>query len=387
LEGGSRSSKTWSIIQRIIVLCQNAAYNKQPLTITISRAKLTWLKATLIPDFIKVLKLYSLWNDNDYNKTESIYRLLGSEIAFIGLDQPQKLHGRTQDIFWINESNEATVDDFDQLEMRTVQFGILDYNPNMPDDHWILTRVLTRPDVDYIHSTMLDNPFLPANMRRKILSYEPTQQNIINGTADDNKWKIYGLGIRAAIEGIIFDNVRYIKEFPTLSNRYIGLDFGFVNDVTAVCEVGRQDGSIYGRELIYQTGLTNGEINKLLLSSGVTKLDTIIADAAEMKSIRELEMMGWKIIPAEKGPGSVNFGIDLLKAQPIIISDDSVNWRREAGNYTWMKNRATGQYINTPVDNFNHLWDACRYVAQTVWETKKPRMAKQFSTAGRRPNL
>lgn len=373
LEGGSRSSKTWSTWQHIILKCQDAAYNKKFLKGTICRKKLTWLKATLLPDFKEIMRKYNYWDDSCYHKTDQIYNLWGNEIAFCGLDEPQKLHGRKQDFFWINEANESNSDDFDQLDMRTEQFGILDYNPSFTQ-HELIDKLRMNPDVNYIHSTMLDNPFLNQNIRNKILSYEPTESNYLKGTADVNKWKIYGLGVRANIEGLIFDAVTYIDKFPALSQRYIGLDFGFTNDVTAVCEVGRQDGKLYARELIYKLGMTNIEISKELAAVGIDKKkDIIVADSAELKSIAELRLLGWNVIEADKGSGSVNIGIDILKSYPIVLDAYSYNFKREQENYTWMRDKRNGQFMNKPVDNFNHLWDAFRYVAQTILVSKEVR--------------
>lgn len=159
LEGGSRSGKTYSILQYIILYCQDAQSRGEFKRITIARQKLTWLKATVLNDFIDILRQYDIYDDRDFHRSEMRYTLFGCEVAFFGLDEPQKLHGRKQDLFWINEAIEATKDDFDQLEMRTTQFCILDYNPSRTK-HWIYDSVLSRDDVAFNHSTVIDNPFV-----------------------------------------------------------------------------------------------------------------------------------------------------------------------------------------------------------------------------------
>ncbi len=362
LEGGSRSSKTFSIIQFLILYCQDAASKGQIKRITIARQKLTWLKATLLNDFIEILRLYEIYNDNDFHKSEMRYNLFGSEIGFFGLDEPQKLHGRKQDVFWINEAIEATKDDFDQLEMRTTDFGILDFNPSATN-HWIFDSVLTRPDVVYNHSTVLDNPFAPDEVKRKIFSYQPTEENIKKGTADENKWKIYGLGIRAMVEGVIFKNVEYVKELPNVPTYWIGLDFGFTNDPTAITKVMKADGKIWCKQLCYKHGLTNTDISSELNRLGINKSTLVVADSAEPKSIEELRRLGWNIIGVTKGQGSVNAGIDILKRYTICITEDSIEAKREAENYTWRFDRNTNSYLNIPIDRDNHFWDSVRFVA------------------------
>lgn len=372
LEGGARASKTWSIIQSLILYCQDAASRKEKKRITISRKKLTWLKATVIPDFIEILGMYNLYRDANYHKTEQVYTLFGCEIAFIGLDEEQKLHGRRQHIFWINEAVEASYDDFTQLLMRTEEYCILDYNPSFTE-HWIFDRVLSRKDSNFIHSTQLDNPFLPEAIRKEILSYDPNNpENVEAGTADENKWKIYGLGQRAQVEGLIYTNVAFTKQWPEVfSKTGIGLDFGFTNDPTACARIGLSDGQIYAKELFYLRGLTNSQISEQLTKSGVGKHELIVADSADPKSIAELKQMGWNIVGAVKGADSVVNGIDILKRFKINIHEDSLNARKEASNYTWRKDRATNTYLNIPVDNWNHWWDAVRYIGSELLSSTK----------------
>lgn len=360
LEGGSRSSKTYSIIQYIILYCQDAQSKGEFKRVTIARQKLTWLKATVLNDFIDILSQYDIYDDRDFHRSEMRYTLFGCEVAFFGLDEPQKLHGRKQDLFWINEAIEATKDDFDQLEMRTTEYCILDYNPSRTK-HWIYDSVLSREDVCFHHSTVLDNPFAPEAVVKKIMSYEPTEENILRGTADENKWKIYGLGLRSVVEGLIFTNVSFVKEMP--EPKWYGLDFGFTNDPTVLVGVCKADGGIYADELVCETGLTNYDIDLHFKKHIVNKSMLIVADSAEQKSIAELRRLGWNIIGVTKGGGSVNIGIDILKRYKINITERSVNAKRESENYTWRFDRATSSFINTPIDRDNHFWDALRYVA------------------------
>jgi len=360
LEGGSRSSKTYSILQYIILYCQDAQSRGEFKRATIARQKLTWLKATVLNDFIDILRSYDLYYDNDFHRSEMRYTLFGCEVAFFGLDEPQKLHGRKQDLFWINEAIEATKDDFDQLEMRTTEYCILDYNPSRTK-HWIYDSVLSRQDAKYHHSTVMDNPFAPQAVIDKIISYEPTEANILSGTADENKWKIYGLGLRSVVEGLVFTNVSFVKEMP--EPKWYGLDFGFTNDPTVLVGVAKADGCIYADELVCETGLTNSDISLHLEKHVRNKSSLIVADSAEQKSIAELRRLGWNIIGVTKGGGSVNIGIDILKRFKINITESSVNAKKEAENYTWRFDRATSSFINTPIDRDNHFWDALRYVA------------------------
>ena len=172
-EGGSRSSKTYSLIQLFI---QWAFSQTQPKRVICSRKKGTWLLATVWNDFNKILMEMGLVGRVKVNNSSHFIRINNVTFEFIGLDDQQRLHGLTCDVFWINEAMEATKDDFDQLEQRCAEFSVLDYNPTA-EEHWIYDNVCPREDCYFDHSTMLDNPFIPENMKRKILSYEPTEYN------------------------------------------------------------------------------------------------------------------------------------------------------------------------------------------------------------------
>lgn len=367
-EGSSRSTKTFSILQHLIICCLTEFER-----ITICRAKLTWAKATVIPDFVEVMTThFQMWDDNAWNKGESIYRFPnGSEIAFIGVDEPQKLHGRKQDRAWVNEAVEIENAEFTQLLLRTTKQVILDYNPAF-EQHWIYDKVIPRDDCTLIHSTYKDNPFLSKDIIHEIERLEPTPENIRQGTADEISWKIYGLGERAAHKGLIFAKVQLCKELPPLSDckkHFYGLDFGFANDPSSLAEIRYAHGNIYMRQRFYKRGLTNiinpanpkqPSIQGKLVELGISKASNIWADSAEPKSIQDLRNCGWNVRPAVKGPDSVVVGIDTMLRYNLFLTEDSVDAIKEKNNYKWKEDKA-GELTNEPVDAWNHFFDAARY--------------------------
>ena len=354
-EGGSRSSKTWSICQALLALG-----HEQKTRIVIARLRRTWIKPTVLDTFVKVCKSLDLWDEEKFNKTELIYTLNGSTYEFYGLDDSQKLHGIEAGYFWINEATESSKDDFDQLEQRCTGKWLLDYNPST-DEHWIYDSVLRREDVKYIHSTQLDNPYLPEHIRAKIMSYEPTAHNLQQGTADDFKWKVYGLGVRSRREGAIYTWWSESDQWPTGGKwTCYGLDWGFTHDPTALIEVIYNGGKLWVKELIYETGLTNTDI---AAKCGLQRHDEIIADSAEPKSIEDIRRAGFRIRGVKKGTDSVRSGIDKLKSIEIVVHKDSLNIIRELKAYSWKRDHRTNQAINVPEDDNNHALDALRYVA------------------------
>lgn len=358
-EGGSRSSKTYSLIQFFIYY---ALSHKGQLTrVTIFRKKGTWIYSTVWHDFIDILTSMELYSLCYTNKSLKVITLYSTTFEFVGLDDVQKLHGLTSDIIWINEAMEASKDDFDQLEQRTSRFSILDYNPSA-EEHWIYDNVCTRPDCYFDHSTMLDNPFIPENSRRKILSYEPTDENYANGTADERKWKIYGLGERAKIEGLIFPHYELIKDIPEgVDKRWYFADWGYANDPTAIGEVAYHNKNIYIKQHCYKTGMLTGEIAKTFLELQKTRKLKIISESADPRMVKELQHLALPVYPVHKYAGSIEAGIDFMQGCKIHITEDSYDFKKEFDNYTYAQDKS-GKWLNIPEDSWNHAIDGIRYV-------------------------
>jgi phage terminase large subunit len=366
LEGGSRSSKTHSIIQFWI----EWAYNNQGRNkrVIVSRLKATWLTGTLVKDFIDILRDYGLYDKKCHNKSigAGVYTLFDTEFWFMGLDDEQRIHGMKSDAFWINEAVEASFDDYAQLMQRCNGFAILDYNPSA-EEHWIYDKICKRPKTRYMHSTMLDNPLISQNAKDQILSYEPTDENYANGTADKRKWMIYGLGLRAALEGLIFekdvhwDIVKEVPEWAKKTHRW-GLDFGYTNDVTTISDAhwtgARKE--VWIDELCYRTKMQNHHIEDILRENGLKGIKGY-ADSSDPKSIDEIYDMGYNVWPVKKPAGSVKLGIEIMKRYKIHITERSLNYIKEWKNYTYIQDK-NGIYLNEPVDKDNHGIDATRYI-------------------------
>lgn len=348
-QGGTRSGKTYNILLWLI----SQGLRSTGKTITISRKTLPSLRTSSMRDFFEILERMNLYREGNHNKTESTYRLNGNLYEFISLDQPQKVRGRKRNILFINEANELTKEDFFQLNIRTTDKVIIDYNPS--EEFWVLDEVKPRTDADFHITTYKDNPFLPDSLVREI---ERLQEQ------DEWYWKVYGLGQMAAIQGVIFTNYE-IQQFDPEEKELMGygLDFGFSNHPTAMVEVRMAEGELWLRQLIYERGLTNPDIARQIEE---LKIETeIIADLAEPKSIEEIARAGVLIRGANKGPDSVRAGIDKVRQWKLNIHPDSVDLIREVKSYKYKQDK-DGNYINEPVKKYDHLMDALRYFIFTA---------------------
>ena len=355
LEGGSRSGKTYAIIQFLtLYLLQN-----QGVTITIGRETLTDIKDTILPDMFEIFQTLGVLSRPDYkwNKSEKHISFNGNLIRYIGVnDNPNKTHGLKQNIFWLNEIMPIDKFTFDQLEQRTNDFWILDYNPSSTV-HWAYDVADKREDVLLFKSTVLDNPFVPAEVKKKILGYEPTERNQILGTADEFLWKVYGQGERADAENKIFRNYDLFDVAPReYDYKFYGLDFGYANDPNGMVETIISGNNIYITEILYEKGLLNGDIAEII--KPIVQDELVFCDSAEPKSIADLRL-NYDImsVPAKKGAGTIIEGIKRIKSFKIHLNKKSLNLQSEFQNYSYIEK--AGKLV--PQDKWNHLIDALRY--------------------------
>ena len=349
-QGGTRSGKTFNIILYIIFYY---CLNNSGKTITICRKTYPALRATVLRDFINILREHNLYNEDNHNKSSSEYNLFGNLIEFISLDQPVKVRGRKRDLLFINEANELYWEDWQQLLFRTSEKIILDYNPS-EEYHWIYDKIIPREDTDFLKTTYKDNPFLEQALVEEIERLQYT---------DEQYWQIYGLGEKGVSKATIFNYVECNQIPEDAEFVSMGMDFGFTNDPTALVSVWKKESNLYIKELLYRTMMTTGDIHSYFKQT-ITK-ELIYADSSEPRIIEELRRMGWKIRASLKGRDSVNAGIDLLKRFKIHIHKDSINAIQEFRNYKWKEDK-TGKLTNTPEDKNNHITDAVRYATYSI---------------------
>ena len=357
-QGGTRSGKTFAICQYLIHLL---LYEKKPKIITIARKTLPAVKSSVFRDFMHILEKVGILYNGYLNKSELIYYYKNHKVEFISVDEPQKIRGRKRNILFINEGNELSYEDFRQLIMRTSEQTIIDFNPSDPI-HWIYDELMDREDSETFISTYKDNAFLEKQIVNEIERLKDK---------DEQYWNVYGKGERATFaEGMVFKNWNWIdyKEFPDNDEIFLGCDFGYTNDPTAIVELRKQNDKIYIKEICYQTGMTNQDIANFLKENKHD--ETIIyCDSAEPKSIAELRSAGILAKPSIKGQGSVAAGISLIKEYEIFCCNLSKNLKKEYQFYIWEELK-DGTKTNKPRDKFNHLMDALRYGIYTRYSNR-----------------
>lgn len=352
--GGTRSSKTYS-------LCQLAFYwlvSDMPGKIwAIVRRTLPALKATAYRDFLEIIEDSGFIDLIKHRKDPGNYTFMyGKKIVeFFSLDDEMKIRSRKRDVLHIVEANEVPYSIFIQLMIRTKIKIFLDMNPSETQENWVKTDIVDKRlklhgDVDVVHSTYKDNPYL-------------TQTEIDNieylKEIDPELWAVFGLGQWGKITGLIFPEYEVIDKIPEdVRQIYTGLDFGFSIDPAAMVAVGKSGMNLYIDELLYETKKTNGDLAEFQKNNGINRRLTI-ADSAEPKSIEEMNRYRCRVVESRKGRDSVYQGIMQVKLYKLHITKNSENILKELRNYKW------SDKPDVPVDAFNHAMDAIRYVVQT----------------------
>lgn len=302
----------------------------------------------------------------------------GSVLLFKGLDDSERIKsivGITD--IWIEEATELIEEDFDQLDLRlrartsSLQMFV-SFNPiskvNYVYRKWFADGAKVGDDTLILKTTYKDNRFLPEE-------YIKSLESKIN--TNPTYYRIYALGEFCSLDKLVYNNWRVeMFEPPADGKLIVGLDFGFTNDPTAIVASIVKGDDIYVFKEFTGTGKTNQQIAEILANMGFSK-SVIIADSAEPKSVAEIRRCGiMRIRESQKGKDSIIHGIQRLQGYNLIIHPSCENIITELENYSWIKDKATGEYTNRPIDMFNHSLDALRYSLQCLDQHKFTTMDK-----------
>ena len=394
LEGSSRSTKTWAGVDLIIWLCTEH-HKHESVKINIYRETYNEFKDTLYEDFKRRLDDYGLPNKFHTALEVKSFRIGKSTVNFLGDGK----HGGGCDYAFFNEAMMIKREVFDQVEMRCRRFWWMDWNPSFTT-HWIFNNVLNRKDVGYLRTTFKNNKHISAGELNKILSYEPWlpdsyyidndvimydgspvseknqppphPTNVINGTADEFMWSVYGLGLRGALKGVIYPNVTWIDAFPVDVAKTVGMDFGFTTDPTAFGYYGRRGNNIYWQPLFYSPTPSVDSCEEALIACGISQYVPITADSSDkytsdtngsFQMVRDLLYRGWEIMKVSKTKSVMYWIGDTKRYKLHIVKSPNPEIQKamitEQQNYKMKE--VQGILINQPIDKHDHLWNAMRY--------------------------
>lgn len=365
--GGASSGKSHGVFQKIVIKALKDW--KKPRKILVLRKVGATVRDSVFADVQATLSYFGILNMCKINMSAFRIELPnGAEFIFKGMDNPEKIKSikGISDVV-MEEASEFTLDDYTQLTLRLRDKAhkqkqiYLMFNP-VSKANWVYNAFFVKKPKNTVvyQTTYKDNRFLDAVTRENI-------EELAN--RNEAYYKIYALGEFATLDKLVFpkytkallnkDDLRHITS-------YFGLDYGFINDPSAFMHVKIDDDrkKLYVVEEYVKKGLTNDKIAESITALGYAK-EQIRADSAEKKSNQELRNLGIsRVIDVKKGAGSVMQGIQYLLQYEWIVDERCVKTIEELENYTWKKDKATNEYINEPVDSYNHCLDAIRYAIQ-----------------------
>lgn len=369
--GGAASGKSHGVILKVIVKsCQQW---RVPRKVLFLRKVAATLRDTIFADVKSGLDEMGLLPYVKVNMSNFEMRLPnGAVFLFKGMDDPEKIKSikGISDVV-MEEASEFSLEDYMQLTLRLrdplqkKRQMFLMFNP-VSKLNWTYKHFFADedPQATLIHSTYKDNHFLDQRTRDNIEALE---------RSNPAYYRIYALGEFATLDKLVFPHYearrlnkdsQQMRALPSL----FGLDFGYVNDPSAFIHIKVDEAhkTLYFMEEYVRKGLLNNQIAQAIKNMGYVK-ETITADAAEQKSIEEIRRDGiTRIRPAKKGPDSIVQGISFMQQYKLVVDDRCVKLIEELQNYTYVKDRKTGEYSNKPVDSYNHVIDASRYALEEI---------------------
>lgn len=331
------------------------------------------------------------WWEVKESPLEMTYRPTGQKIYFRGLDDPLKITSITVENgylcwAWVEEAYEIGKEsDFDMLdesirgalpaESKLFKQITITFNP-WNENHWLKSRFFDTPspDVLAITTNYTCNEWLDEADEKV---FEAMKRN------NPRRYQVAGLGEWGVSEGLIFERWEeqdfdpakigiLEKDGKEINEQWkyrhvFGLDYGYTNDPTAfiAAAVNPVDKVLYIYDEIYETRLLNSDIAERIQRKGYAK-ERIYADCAEPKSNEDLRRLGLsRITPSVKGKDSVLNGISVLQDYRMMVHPKCKNTIMELSSYCWDQN-GSGESINKPMDENNHLMDALRYAMADV---------------------
>ena len=368
--GGRGSGKTKFIVTKLLLKGL-----KEKRVILLMRKETNKLKDSVWKELLEAIDEYKLTQFFTFNKTEyrATCKINGTEFKCLGLDEPEKIKGfsNASDVF-MDEITAFNVEDIELIDgtLRSIKYNLplqmyFAFNPiskqNFVYKYFGFDTGIAPPHTFIHHSTYLDNIYLDSSYVERMEALK--QRNY-------NRWKVEALGEFVTLDKLVYTNWR-VEEFNHVDIKgqlICGLDYGFSNDISAFVasildEVNKR---IYVFNTWGDTGKTNAELVNIISSLGFAK-SIIIADSSEPKSIEEMKRAGiQRIRPCKKGADSIMHGIQKLQNYELIIHPNCEGLIVELENYSWLKDKQSGEYINKPIDTFNHYLDALRYSLQCV---------------------
>lgn len=279
----------------------------------------------------------------------------------------------------IEESEEITEDDFNKLadSLRTTKGTIHIFRIwNPPSkDHWLIKNyydIVEHPEYkdffNFYPKGIEGHLAIISNYKHNIKNLNSEAIKRFEGYKDSNLdhycSDILGL-VSSGVKGQIYKDWEKFDKLPDRNfYRIFGVDFGYVNDPTAIveCYIDGDRKEVFIYEHLYRTQVRNNELIDYLKEANI-KDDEAVCDNSEPNEVTEMVFAGLNAVRTIKGgkAGNKFKQISNVKGYKIYYHRESKNLEFEVNNYHWAINAETKEPMNKPVDKNDHLLDAVLY--------------------------
>ena len=276
-------------------------------------------------------------------------------------DSIKSLEG--MDCAWVEEAQSMSQRSLDLLRPTIRKPGSelwFTWNPGESTDP---VDVLLRgenppPNAVVIPVNFVDNPWFPDVLRVEI-EYDKRR--------DPDKYAHVWLGeyVRNS-EARVFKNWS-IEEFEAPSGAVfrLGADWGLSVDPTTLIRCHIDGRRLYIDHEAYMVGCEITDTPALFMTVPEAEKWPITADSARPETISHMRKNGFpKIMPAVKGPKSLEEGVEWLKSFDIIVHPRCIHTIDELTLYSYKTDPLTGKVLPVLEDKKNHVIDALRYACE-----------------------
>jgi len=379
LYGGAGSGKSHFACQKIIY----RALSEEGHRFLVLRKVARTLRQSVFQLFLDYLSEWNISHLFNINKSDMTitFQSNGSTILFAGIDDPEKLKSIERITgLWIEEASELLPKDFEEADrrLRGVKHSymqiILSFNPILKSN-WLYKKFFRDAKPDDEDVAVLRTTYKDNIKNKDDVAYH----KLLEGYTGNSR-RVYTLGEWGTLEHAIYQNWKMIpdSQFPKVPKTDLdySLDFGYINPNALVqMLVDLELRKVYIHELIYKRRQTTPDLVAEMKELGLIH-SVIVADSEAPDKIEELKREGFIYVrPSKKGAGSVNSGIDYVQQFELLITDSSVNVKKEIESYQ-RKVDKDGEVLETPEKGLDHAMDAIRNLLFTIYYRSGARMGE-----------
>jgi len=197
LQGGSRSGKTYAILQYFILMAKSGV----EFDLTITSTTVPHLREGAFKTFLEI------YPDAIYLKNPFSAKINNANFLFRSFESENSAKGSARDFLFVNECNDVDKKVIDQLLLRTRKQVFFDFNPT--NEFWINEYI---NENNFLKTTWIDNQFLTPQQKQYFLDIEKKALAPTASVYDRYRYEVYFLGKYGTLQGDLFNQLKTFKE-------------------------------------------------------------------------------------------------------------------------------------------------------------------------------